>query len=187
MNNASAKTRKLTTMAMLVAISLVLLGLIHFPIFPTADFLEYDPADIPILVGNFMFGPLSGVLITLLVSVIQAFTVSAKSGIIGGMMHFFATGSCVLAAGFIYKYNRTKKGAAVALVVGSLVMTMTMCLWNLIFTPIFMGAPREAVISMMLPIILPFNLIKAGVNATITFFVYKSAEKLLNRYSPLDK
>ena len=47
------KVRKLATMAMLVAISIVLVYLIHFPIFPGAAFLEYDPADIPILIGAF--------------------------------------------------------------------------------------------------------------------------------------
>ena len=53
------KTRKLTVMAMLVAISVVLVYLIHFPIFPAAAFLEYDPADIPILIGAFAYGPVA--------------------------------------------------------------------------------------------------------------------------------
>ena len=57
------KVRKLATMAMLVAISIVLVYLIHFPIFPGAAFLEYDPADIPILIGAFAYGPVAGVLL----------------------------------------------------------------------------------------------------------------------------
>ena len=56
MNNERTKnTAKLAKMAMLVAISIVLVYLIHFPIFPAAAFLEYDPADIPILIGTFAF------------------------------------------------------------------------------------------------------------------------------------
>ena len=47
------KVRKLVTMAMLAALSIVLVYVIHFPIFPAASFLEYDPADIPILIGTF--------------------------------------------------------------------------------------------------------------------------------------
>ena len=74
------KTRKLTVMAMLVAISVVLVYLIHFPIFPAAAFLEYDPADIPILIGAFAYGPVAGILLTGVASVIQGFTVSAGSG-----------------------------------------------------------------------------------------------------------
>ena len=62
------KVRKLVTMAMLAALSIVLVYVIHFPIFPAASFLEYDPADIPILIGTFAYGPLAGVLLTVVVS-----------------------------------------------------------------------------------------------------------------------
>ena len=71
------KVRKLVTMAMLAALSIVLVYVIHFPIFPAASFLEYDPADIPILIGTFAYGPLAGVLLTVVVSVIQGMTVSS--------------------------------------------------------------------------------------------------------------
>ncbi|MBR2619362.1 MAG: ECF transporter S component, partial [Firmicutes bacterium] len=45
-------TLKLAKMGMLVAVSIVLVYFIHFPIFPAVAFLEYDPADIPILIGT---------------------------------------------------------------------------------------------------------------------------------------
>ncbi len=51
------RTRKLTVMAMLTAISVLLVWLVHLPIIPAAPFLEYDPADIPVLIGAFAFGP----------------------------------------------------------------------------------------------------------------------------------
>lgn len=43
-------TRQMVGMAMLTAISIVFVSVIHFPLFPAAAFLEYDPADIPILI-----------------------------------------------------------------------------------------------------------------------------------------
>ena len=46
------KTVRLAKMGMLVAISIVLVYFIHFPIFPAVAFLEYDPADISILIGT---------------------------------------------------------------------------------------------------------------------------------------
>ena len=52
-------TRQIATMAMLAAISIVLVSIVHFPLFPAAPFLEYDPADVPILIGTFAFGPVS--------------------------------------------------------------------------------------------------------------------------------
>ena len=65
------KTVRLAKMGMLVAISIVLVYFIHFPIFPAVAFLEYDPADISILIGTFAFGPLAGILLTVVTSVIQ--------------------------------------------------------------------------------------------------------------------
>jgi riboflavin transporter FmnP len=51
----------------------------------------------------------------------------------------------------------------------------------LIFTPLYTGMPRQAVVDMLLPIIIPFNLIKAGGNALITFLLYKPISALLKR------
>ena len=172
-------TKQLTQMAVLAAMSILLVYLIHFPIFPAAAFLEYDPADIPIFIGAFMFGPLGGLILTAIVCVLQGVTVSSASGIIGILMHFFATGSFVLVAGNVYKKNRTRKGAVIALALGTVTMTITMALWNIAITPFFMGIPVEAVLPMILPIIVPFNLIKAGINSVITFVVYKSVSKVL--------
>lgn len=179
MSAVNNKTRRLTAMAMLVAVSVILLYLVHFPIFPAAAFLEYDPADIPILIGTFLFGPGAGLALTVAASIIQGLTVSAGSGPIGIIMHILSTGSMVLVAGSIYRRKHTRKGAAIALVAGVITMTAAMSICNLIFTPIFMGAPLEAVLSMLVPIIIPFNLIKSGANSLITFIVYKSISRLV--------
>ena len=87
-------TRKITFLAVLAALGIVLAILIRFPLF--AVYLEYDPADIPIYIGCFTFGPLWGLALTLVVALIQGFTVSAKSGLYGILMHILATGSFVI-------------------------------------------------------------------------------------------
>lgn len=173
------KTVKLAKMAMLVAISLLLVN-IHFPIFPPIAFMEYDPADIPILIGTFAFGPAAGILITVVTALLQGFTVSAASGLYGILMHIIATGTYVLVAGFIYKFHKGKKSAVIALVAGTLAMTAIMVPANLTITPYFMGVPVDAVTA-LLPFIIAFNLIKAGVNGLITFLVYKRVSKFLHR------
>ncbi|WP_069997267.1 ECF transporter S component [Cellulosilyticum sp. I15G10I2] len=173
-------TKRLVNMGVLIALSVVLVYLIRFPLFPAAPFLEYDPADIPIIFAAFAFGPLAGFIVTVIASVIQGITVSAASGIIGIVMHILATGSFVIVAGNIYKRNKTKKAAIIALVSGVLTMTATMVVWNIIFTPIFLGAPLEAVMGMLVPIIIPFNLIKASVNGVITLVVYKRFRSFIN-------
>ena len=172
-------TRKLTTMAMLTAISIVLVAFVHFPLLPAAPWMEYDPADIPIFIGTFMFGPAAGLGLTAVVAIIQGTTVSAGSGWIGIVMHFLATGTFALLAGTIYRRRHTRGGAALALLAGVLAMTAVMVGCNLIFTPIFMGTPIDAVIPMLLPVIVPFNLVKAGINAAVTYLVYKPVARLV--------
>lgn len=174
------KTVRLAKMGMLVAISIVLVYFVHFPIFPAVPFLEYDPADIPILMGTFAFGPAAGVLLTVVTSIIQGVTVSAQSGLYGILMHIIATSVLVLVAGIIYKKNKTRKGAVIGLVSGLIAMTIVMIGANLIITPIFMGVPRDMVWDLM-PFIAGFNAIKAGINGIITFALYKSISGFLHK------
>lgn len=177
--NINNKTIKLIKMAMLCAISLVLVLLVRIPL-PMAPFLVYDPADIPIYIGAFAFGPLAGLAITFIVSFVQAFVLGGD-GFIGFFMHMIATGSFVLVSGLIYKKNKTRKGAIIGLICGTITMTIIMLMWNVIITPIFLGVPREAVMAMLFTLILPFNLAKAGINSIVTFITYKSIAKFLHK------
>ena len=174
------KTVRLAKMGMLVAISIVLVYFIHFPIFPAVAFLEYDPADISILIGTFAFGPLAGILLTVVTSVIQGVTVSAASGLYGIIMHVISTSVLILVSGLIYKYNKTRKGAVIALLCGVAAMTLVMIGANMIITPLFMGVPRNIVWSLM-PFIAGFNAIKAGINSVVTFLLYKRISGFLHR------
>ncbi len=173
------RTRKLAVMAMLVAVSIVLVYFIHFPIFPAAPFLEYDPADIPILIGTFAYGPAAGIMLTFVASVIQGLTVSAKSGLYGILMHIIATSVLVVVAGSIYRVRHTRVGAVIALLCGTAAMGGVMVVANHFITPLFMAVPVEVVDAMLLPVILPFNLIKAGANSVITFAVYKVVSRYI--------
>ena len=67
----------------------------------------------------------------------------------------------------MYKGHKTKSRFRVGC--GFLVMAAVMVGWNFIVTPFYMGVPREAVLAMILPVILPFNLLKAAVNSVVIF------------------
>ncbi|MDD2573851.1 MAG: ECF transporter S component [Firmicutes bacterium] len=170
---------KLVKLALLTALSILLMMVIRFPVIPAAPFLEYEPGDVPALIGAFLYGPGAGLMITAAVSLFQAITVSAGSGWIGGLMHMISTGTMVLVAGLIYRKMHTFKGALLALTVGTISMTLVMIPLNLYFTTKFLGVPTEAVKAMLMPIIIPFNLIKASANSALTVLVYKSVAKVL--------
>lgn len=170
--------RRLARLAVLSALAIVLALGIHFPIMPAAPWLEYDPADIPILIGTFLYGPWWGLLMTVVVSVIQGTTVSAASGWIGIVMHILSTGAFCVVAGLIYRRNKTIKTAIIALVSGALVLTVVMTGCNMVFMPLFLGRQLQEVIDLLVPVVIPFNLIKAAINSTVTFLVYKSVGRL---------
>ncbi len=171
--------RKMCTMAILSALSLVLIILIHFPIIPAAPWLEYDPADIPILIGGFVYGPIAGFIITVVASLVQALTVSAASGWVGFVMHVIPTGTLVMVSSIIYKYNKTRKGALIALIAGCIAMTAIMIPANLFFTVRYWGQPLEVVKASIIPIIIPFNIIKSVGNSFVVLVIYKTLRKIV--------
>ena len=170
-------TTKLVTLAMFAAISILLVYLIRFPIFPAIGFMEYDPADVPIFIATFLFGPWAGLMLTAVVAVLQGITVSAQSGPIGILMHFLATGTFVLVTGLLTRNSKGIKRTAFASAIGVIAWIVIMFFWNLLLTPIFMGVPRDAVIGLM-PLILAFNAIKAGVNSLLAVGLHNRLSKL---------
>ena len=61
----NTKTKKMTTIAMLVAASFVAVALFRIPIIL---FLKYEPKDVIITFGGFIFGPQTAFLVSLFVS-----------------------------------------------------------------------------------------------------------------------
>lgn len=174
------KTGKLTVMAMLCALAFVAVVAIRIPLIPVAPFLEYEPKDIIIMTGGFLFGPMSSVAISVIVSLIEMFTISS-TGIIGLIMNIFSTIAFVYPAAWLYKKYHSMKGALVGMILGSILMTLVMVLWNYLITPIYMGYPRDAVVKLLLPAIVPFNLLKSGINTALTLLIYKPLSNALKR------
>lgn len=174
MNRNSIK--KLTTMGILIALSMIFILVGRIP-FPPAPFLVYEPGDVPVIISGFLFGPLAGIITTLLVSTTQSL-VFGGGGWIGCVMHFFATSALVGVASSVYKRNKTFKHAAIGLFWGSIAMTAVMIPMNMIFYPLFTDTDINTVLKMIVPIIL-FNILKAGINSILSLLVYKSTWKFL--------
>lgn len=177
MNNKYS-TQTIVKLALMTTLSLVLLMLVRIP-WPMAPFLVYDPADVPIYISAFAFGPIPGLVVTFVVCFIQAFALGGD-GIYGFVMHFVATGIVALVIGSIYSKKKSRKRAGIALLVGIVLTTIIMCFMNLYVTSAFMGVDRSVVMGMLLPVIIPFNILKAGVNSLITFLLYKRISGFLH-------
>ncbi len=174
------KTQKLVLMALLTAISLILLVVpfLRMPLIPAAPYLVYDAMDIPILIGGFWLGPVAGLIITLVGALIQGVALNIEGGIYGILMHMLATGAFVTTASLIYRRRKTPTNMIIGLICGTLAMTLIMIPANLIVTPLFLGYPVSAVRALILPVIIPFNLLKAGINSVATLLIYLPISKI---------
>ena len=139
------KMKKLTVLAMLSAIAYVAVALLRFPV---VLFLSYEPKDVVIAIGGFLYGPLAALGISLVVSFIEMLTISS-TGWIGFVMNFLSSAAFAGTAALLYRKKRTQGSAIAGLFGGALLMTVLMLLC------------------------LPFNLLKGCLNATITVLLYK--------------
>ena len=147
-----------------------------------APFLEFEVSDIPILIAGFVFGPLPGLVIGFVSILLHDLMMGPSSGPYGMIMHMIAIGVFVLVAGAIYKKFKTRKWGLFALIIGGLLMAAAMIPANLIVTPVFMGVPIDAVQAMILPILLPFNLLKMAINTAVVFLLYKRLSPFLHKW-----
>ena len=169
--------KKMCVLGMLSALAYVTMMVIRVPV---VLFLYYEPKDVIITIGGFLYGPVAALAMTVVVAFVEMFTVS-ETGPIGLLMNVIAGGSFACTAAFIYKKNRSLKGAVYGLVAACLLTTAVMILWNYLIVPIYMEVPRQQVATMLLPFFLPFNLIKGGLNAAIIMLLYKPIKTMLER------
>lgn len=173
-------TQQICGISVLTAMSVVLVSFLHFPVLPAVPFLEYDAADVPILICTFLFGVPSGLIMTVAVSVIQAFCFGGN-GIIGCTMHILSTGGFVLIAGLFYRKKRTFKSAATGMLTGIVFWVVEMTLWNILITPLYMGVPRSVLVKDYLGWIALFNVIKPVINCALTILLYKNTHRLFDK------
>ena len=162
---------------MLSALAFLVMVVIKIPI---VLFLSYEPKDVIITIGGFLFGPLASVAMSVVVSLVEMITVS-RTGFIGAIMNIVSTCAFAGTATIIYKHKKTMVGAAVGLVSGVILTTIVMILWNYLLTPIYMNQLRSDIAAMLVPIFLPFNLLKGGLNAAITMLLYKPIRIALDK------
>lgn len=190
--NSKVNVRLIVGTGMLSALAFVLQYL-EFPIPIMPGFIKFDFSDLPALIGAFAYGPIAGILVEFIknllhCTVTQSFTVGELSNFILGAVF---TGI----AGLIYKKNRTKKGAVIGAVVGSLVMGIISFPSNLfvVYPAYNKFMPMDAIIGMyseILPSVgklwqallifnVPFTIVKGLISTLIAVIIYKRISPIL--------
>ena len=163
--------KTMTSLAMLTAIAYVVMYLSKL-LPQVMNFLQFDLKDTIICIGGFVFGPVAAAMVSIVVAFIEMITVS-DTGPIGMVMNILATCAFCCTASFIYKKKHTMSGAVIGLTAGTIALTVVMLLWNYLITPIYMVMDRSFVASLLVPVFLPFNLVKGGMNMAAILLLYK--------------
>lgn len=175
-NNSNVwSTRQLVTMALMCAIG-TLLSFIEFPLLPGVAWLKFDASNMPAMVAGFAYGPAGGVAVGIVTAIIRGLLMADFTG---ALMNILVVTCFVLPAALIYKKKRTYKFAIIGLVFSIIAGVIGSIIGNLLLTPSWLGVPFDAVVALIIPVLIPFNLLKGLLNSVITLIVYKSISNII--------
>ncbi|MGF0034303.1 ECF transporter S component [Bariatricus sp. SGI.154] len=196
--NTKNKTnvKKIAQIGMLGAIAVVLM-LFEIPLPFAPVFYEIDFSEVPVMIGCFTMGPLAGAMIEF-IKILLNFAVNGTSTAgVGEVANFLIGCALVVPAALIYQKKRTKSGAIVGMVTGTLFMTFVGCFLNaFILLPVFakaFGMPIDALVEMGTAVnrhitslstfvifaVAPFNLLKGFLVSLIVLLIYKKISPVL--------
>ncbi len=193
--NSITKTRMMVQIAMLSAISVILM-LFDIPLPFAPSFYKIDLSEVPILIGCFAMGPAAGVAIEALKILLNFIISGTITAGVGEVANFAIGCSMVLPAGLIYRYHKTRKQAIIGMATGTVSMAVIGGLLNAFvllpaYAALFGG--MDAIIGMgtavnknitglqsfVLLSVVPFNLVKGVVVSLVTFLLYKHVSRVL--------
>lgn len=184
-------TKNLVLMAMFSALAAVLM-LWEFPIpFIAPNFYEIDLSEIPILVGSFIMGPVSGVIMEAIKIILKLLIKGTSTAYVGDFANFCIGVCLVVPASIIYQKHKTKKNAFIGMLAGTLFMAVAGVVLNyFVMIPFYVkafGMPLEAIIgagandqplvtnklSFTIVCVAPFNIVKGIIVSLVTALIYK--------------
>lgn len=190
------QVREMAVIGMLGAIATILM-LFEIPLPFAPSFYEIDLSEVPVLVGTFAIGPVAGILIELVKVLLNFFINGTATAGVGELANFCIGCSFCVPAGIIYRRMKSKKGAFIGLVTGTIVMTFLGCFINAyVMLPTYAKAfhmPIEAIIEMGTKVnagitdlltfvafaVVPFNLIKGVLVSIIVLLIYKKISPII--------
>ncbi|MBS5136103.1 ECF transporter S component [Pseudoflavonifractor sp. MCC625] len=188
------RVRALTVTAMLSAIAFVLMFLdFSVPLIPS--FVKMDISELPALLAAFALGPVYGTVVCLVKNLIHLMITSTAGA--GELCNFLLGASFVIPAGLLYRRMKSRKGALIGVLIGSVIMALFSIPLNYYVTyPIYSNfmpidvilgmyqAIRPSVNSLLECLIVfnaPFTLVKGLIDAALCFLIYKSLSPILHK------
>ncbi|COI85247.1 membrane protein [Streptococcus pneumoniae] len=183
------KTRRLTVIALLAAISFVLMIFPQFPLIPGASFLKIDFSFVPVLLGALMLDLKSGYAILLLRSLLKLLLNNeGVNDYIGLPVNIIAMAVLLTVIMVIVKREDiSPKRYVVGAVLGTLVLTLAMVILNYVYAvPLYAMfanfdiAKTIGLGTYLLWMVIPFNLIEGAILTAVSGLVYLGLRQIIN-------
>ena len=192
-------TKRLILTAVLGAISAILM-ILEFPMPFIPPFVKMDFSELPVILGGFIMGPVSGALISLIKISLNFLLNGTTTFGIGELANFLYSLGYMLTAVLIYHKFKSKKGAVISLAIGTVITSIIAIIMNISVTfPLYgklMGLDIATIVNMcastnpyvkdmvslMICSILPFNLFKYGITSILTFLLYKKLSHVIKDF-----
>ena len=180
-NTQAFSTEKMVGIGIFSALAFVVSLVIRFPV----NFLTFDAKDAVITIASFVYGPVSGVIISFIAAFVELLTIST-TGWYGFLMNFASSATFALTASLIYTKKRDFNGALIGLYSAVATTVSVMLILNIFVTPLYfkyIGVPMTTadVIDLIPALLLPFNFAKALMNSAIVMLLYKPLVTALKR------
>lgn len=171
-------TKKLVGVSMLAAVAFVLM-FFAFPIIPGVTFLKIDFSDIPVLLGMFLYGPVAGIAVAVIRTILHYVQTGGDAGYpIGDTASLIASLAYTLPIYYIMNTKAEKaKNVVLANVLGTVSLTTVLSLLNAyVLIPLYFLVLNFSVGPIQKYVfygVVPFNLIKGIVVSTVFIALYK--------------
>ena len=188
-----SRTRYISCVAILSAISTVLMYLDFAIPQIIPNFVKMDFSELPALLASFALGPVAGVLVCLVKNLFHL--IGTTTGGVGELSNFLLGASFVLVAGGVYRFKKSRKGALIGSVLGAFVMGMFSIISNyfLVYPIYYNFMPQDAILAAyqlifsgvknilqcLIVFNAPFTFIKGMLSVVITFIIYKRISPIL--------
>lgn len=180
------KTKRIVGIAVLASLAWMI-SILSFPILPGLSFLKIDFSDIPILFGMYIYGPVGGVMIAFLRSLLSYAQSGGEAGFpIGDTAAFLSTVSLTLPVYMVIRNGSLAlKDKLIAGVAGTVSLTVMLTLINYFFiAPAYMtvmgfdvGPMREYLVYG----VIPFNLLKGPIVIGVFFVAFAKLKPWLDK------
>lgn len=191
-------TKSIAKIGILSAVA-TLLMLLDFPLFFAPSFYKLDFSEVIVLLGAFSAGPVAGIAIEAVKILLNFALNGTDTAGVGEIANFLIGCSFLVPAAIIYMRKKSRKGAIIGMLAGTILMTAVGAIMNMyVLIPVYSvayGLPVEVIVAMgtkinpaitsleqmVLLAVVPFNLLKGIVTSVITFLLYKRVSELLHR------